>query len=102
MFNPAEFFPALAAHGLLKCAQYVPPSGPTWRFDVGFSRPDELLFGDQAQSTEYAIEYEAARAPQLDVDMVLTIDGVQFRVRSKPRAKGDGSFLMVELERVRR
>lgn len=101
MFNPGEFFPALAAHGLLRCAHYVPPSGPTWRFSVGFTRPDELLFSDQAQSTEYAIEYEAARAPALEPDILLTIDNVAYRVRSAPRAKGDGSFLMVMLERVR-
>lgn len=101
MFDPGEFFPALSAHGLLKCACYTPPSGPAWRFDVGFTRPDELLLSDQIQSTEYVIEYEAARAPQLDVDALLSIGDVVYRVRSKPRAKGDGSFLTAALERVR-
>lgn len=102
MFDPAEFFPALAAHGLLKCASYTPASGPTWRFPVGWTRPDELLFGDQAQSTEYLIEFEAAAAPALEVDMVLTIDGAQYRVRSPVRARGDGAFRVAELEKVRR
>jgi hypothetical protein len=101
MFNPAEFFPALAAHGLLRCAQYIPPSGPTWRFNVGWTQPDELMLTDKVQSTSYAIEYEVANAPALEVEMVLTIDAVQYAVRSKPRVRGDGAFAIVDLEKVR-
>lgn len=102
MFDPAEFFRAFSKHGLLRCAHYIPPSGPTYRFMVGWVRPDELLLSEQVQSTEYLIEYETAGAPVLEPDMRLTIDGEAYVVRAPPRARGDGSFTTATLAKVRR
>ena len=84
---------------MLNTAVYQPPHGVAVAFDVGFSRPDEVVLDGMVHTTDYSIEYQIA-----DIDLqrgnVLRIDGVDYKVRQTPKAKGDGTFCVAALERI--
>lgn len=68
-------------------------------FDVEFRRPDQVVLDGMVHSTDYSIEYQGTDA-QLKRGQVLRIDGVEYKVRQTPTAKGDGTFVIALLEKV--
>lgn len=98
-FDASVFWPAFQQAGMLDTAVYQPPHGVAVAFDVGFSRPDEVVLDGMVHTTDYSIEYQAADI-ELQRGNVLRIDGVDYKVRQTPKGKGDGTFYVALLERL--
>jgi hypothetical protein len=98
-FDASVFWPAFQQAGMLDVATYQPPNGVAKEFDVGFSRPDQVVLDGMVHTTDYSIEYQAADI-ELQRGYVLRIDGVDYKVRQTPAAKGDGTFYVAALEKV--
>lgn len=81
-FDPAVFWGAFAAAGMLKQAR-VAMSGCATEVVamVGWFAPD-TIFMDGAQSKQYLIEYQADDLPTLQPEDEMVIDGVLYRVRA--------------------
>ena len=98
-FDASVFWPAFKQAGMLDVAVHQPPNGVAVPFDVGFSRPDNVVLDGMVHTTDYSIEYQAT-----DIELrrgdVLRILGVDYKVRQTPTAKGDGSFYVAILETV--
>lgn len=98
-FGADVFWPAFKGAGMLDVAVHQPLNGVAVPFDVGFSRPDNVVLDGMVHTTDYSIEYQAA-----DIELrrgdVLRIGGVAYKIRQTPRAKGDGSFSIAMLEEV--
>jgi hypothetical protein len=99
-FGADVFWPAFKQAGMLDVAVYQPPNGVAVPFDVGFSRPDQVVLDGMVHTTDYSIEYQAADI-ELQRGYVLRIDGVDYKVRQKPQAKDDGTFYVASLEEVK-
>jgi hypothetical protein len=93
------FFPAFKNAGMLVEAVLTPPAGAQVAFDVDFRRPDQVLLDGMVHSTGYSIEYQAADVT-LKFGDILTLDGGAYKVNQPPSAKGDGYFVIAQLEKV--
>lgn len=101
MFDPALFFPAFQAHGLLASASFMLAGGQQVAdVPVGYWRPGESDL-DGVVFSDYEIEFETSRVTGLR-----TGNGVQvsqrgetrdFTVNESPKARGDGFFTRVKL-----
>jgi hypothetical protein len=100
VFDASVFWPAFKDAGMLNVAVYQPLNGVAVSFDVGFSRPDQVVLDGMVHTTDYSIEYQAADI-ELQRGYVLRIDGVDYKVRQTPAAKGNGTFYVAELEVVK-
>ncbi len=98
-WNSDVFFPAFKRAGMLSGAEYVPTSGPAVPFDVDFRRPDQVVLDGMVHTTDYSIEYQSADIT-LQRDDIVRVDGVTYKVRQTPAAKGDGTFVIALLEEV--
>lgn len=98
-FDPSVFFGAFKQAGMLVSASYQPSVGPLIEFDVGFTRPDQIVLDGVVHSTDYTIEYQRADVT-LKRDYLVTVDGGHYKVRQTPVAKGDGTFMRALLETV--
>lgn len=98
MFDPSVFMPAFRDAGMLVQAQRLARSTS---FDCGFLQPDELLFGTEVQSAQILIEFETAAAADLELGEELQIGEAFYIVRAPIKARGDGYFSAVQLERNR-
>jgi hypothetical protein len=99
-FDASVFWPAFKSAGMVDVAVHQPPNGVAVAFDVGFKRPDQVVLDGMVHSTDYSIEYQAADVVLQRGDVV-RIDGVDYKVRLKPEAKGDGTFYVASLEVVK-
>jgi hypothetical protein len=99
-FDSSVFWPAFKNGGMLDVAVYQPLNGVAVPFDVGFNRPDQVVLDGMVHTTDYSIEYQAADI-ELQRGYVLRIDGVDYKVRQTPTAKGDGTFYVAALEVVK-
>lgn len=84
---------------MLDIATFQPASGPAIDADVEFRRPDQVLLDGMVHSTDYSIEYLAADLPLKRNDLVQIL-GVAYKVRQTPIVKGDGTFVIAQLEKV--
>lgn len=100
MFDPAGFLAVFEAHGLATRAFRAHVFGDGG-FIVGFVQPDQLLFGDAVQTSQFEIEYTTNDAPALSQGTALRIDGRMYRVNQPPRKHGDGTFTRAALEEQR-
>lgn len=98
-FDPSVFWPAFKQAGMLDVATYQGPIGPALDFDVGFKRPDQVVLDGMVHTTDYSIEYMAS-AVELKRGFIITVEGVQYKVRQTPKANGDGEFVTALLETV--
>jgi hypothetical protein len=98
-FGEGIFWQAFKAAGMLFEAEYVPPAGPPVPFDVGYTRPDQIVLDGAAHTTDYTIEYQAADVT-LARHSVVRVDGMTFKVAEPPRARGTGEFFIAILERA--
>jgi hypothetical protein len=99
-FGADVFWPAFKQAGMLDVAVYQPLNGVAVPFAVGFNRPDQVVLDGMVHTTDYSIEYQAADI-ELQRGYVLRIDGVDYKVRQTPAAKGDGTFYVAALEVVK-
>lgn len=99
MFFANVFWQAFGDAGMLTPAEYLPPDGPPVPFDAGYTRPDEIVLGGVAHTTDYTIEYLAADVT-LARNALLRVDGQTFKVAEPPRARGGGEFFIAILEKV--
>lgn len=100
MFDPSGFMQTFEDHGLATRAFRATLPGSAG-FIVGFMRPEELILGEAVHTAQIEVEYATAEAPNLAMGEGLTIKGVSYRVRNKPRKQGDGTFSRAELEEAR-
>lgn len=98
-FAADVFWPAFKDAGMLDAAVCQPPNGVAVAFDVGFSRPDQVILDGMVHSTDYSIEYQGTDI-ELKRGYVLQILGDSYKVRQTPAAKGDGTFYVALLEKV--
>lgn len=98
-FGADVFWPAFKDAGMLEVAVHQPLNGVAVSFDVGFSRPDNIVLDGMVHTTDYSIEYQAADVGLKRGD-VLRILGVDYKVRQTPKAKADGSFFIAILDEV--
>lgn len=63
-------------------------------------QPTEDILGGRAQSNEYELTMPAAEFAGINRGDTLTIAGVSYRLREKPRLVGDGALKTLLLERV--
>lgn len=98
-WNSSAFWPAFKRAGMLDIATFQPLNGPAFDADVEFRRPDQVLLDGMVHSTDYSIEYQAADLPLKRGDMVQIL-GAAYKVRQTPAAKGDGTFVIAQLEKV--
>ena len=98
MFDPSVIWAAIAAVGMLKTAQVDGVADPV---QIGFETPDLLELGTQVTVAEYQMEYRAQDLPDLARGTELAIDGSRYRVRRPPRRKGDGYFMIADLEEIK-
>lgn len=100
MFDTSMFMQTFEAHGMAdRAVRASAPTGPG--FIVGFQRPEDLILGGDVHTANIEVEYTTADAPDLAAGEGLTIKGVAYRVRNKPRTTGDGTFSRAELEVTR-
>lgn len=66
---------------------------------VFLDMPDEIILGGGMTSTEYAITYAATKLTGLAEGESLTIEGVDYKVRSAPRRIEDGKMMRAMLSR---
>jgi len=98
-FGADVFWPAFRAAGMLERAEFHPASGSVVEFDVGFSRPDQVVLDGVALTTSYSIEYQASDVT-LARDSIVKVQGQSFKVSEPPRARGSGEFYIAYLERM--
>lgn len=103
-WDPSVLFPAAAAAGMLKSITVTLANGSQLpSFDAGFETPDVpfQLQDVKVQSSEYAIEYETAKAPGLAKNSKVLIDGQDYLVREPPSRVGDGFYSKAILTKVK-
>ncbi|MBY0237872.1 MAG: hypothetical protein K2X55_01010 [Burkholderiaceae bacterium] len=98
-WNPDVFFPAFKRAGMLNTAVLMPQTGPATEFDVDFRRPDQVVLEGMVHSTGYSIEYQAADVT-LNYGDTLVVAGTTYKVSQPPDVRGDGSFVIAQLEKV--
>ena len=98
-WDTARFWSAFQRAGMLDIATFQPASGPALDVDVEFRRPDQVLLDGMVHSTDYSIEYQAADLPFKRGDMVQIL-AAAYKIRQTPTAKGDGTFVIAQLEKV--
>jgi len=98
-FHAERFWSAFQGVGMLDEASYQPPVGDLVVFSGGFKRPDQVVLDGMVHTTDYSIEYMAS-AVELKRGFIITVDGVQYKVRQTPVGNGDGEFVTALLEKV--
>lgn len=94
MLTTDQFFAAFDRAGLLVMADWQPANGaPAQSAKVRFRSPDELLLGQMAVGTAYAIEYPVTSLVGLDENEIVTVAGTAYRVREKPLRKSNGAVM---------
>ena len=99
-FHAERFWSAFQGVGMLDEASYQPPVGDLVVFSGGFKRPDQVVLDGMVHTTDYSIEYLASDVT-LRQGFVLTIAGIQYKVRQTPLANEDGTFVTALLEKAR-
>ena len=95
-----QVYAAALSAGLLRDCRWHPADGsPSQTHAVGFTAPDDTVFGGLASSTDYQMSYPASVLKGLGPREAVEIDGVIYQVRST-RAVGDGSEMRAQLTRV--
>lgn len=84
---------------MLDEAIYLPAGGPGVTFDVGFSRPDQVVLDGAAHTTSYSIEYQASDVTLTRSSIVKVLGGT-YEVSEPPRARGSGNFFIAYLEKI--
>ncbi len=92
------FFEAFKSAGLLQACVYKPGTPAEKAFDAGWQQPDTLLLGDEAQASDYLLEFQTADLPTLRQGDAITVDGKPFTVRAPAQKKGDGYYSTVALK----
>jgi len=92
------FFAAFKSAGLLEPCVYKPGTPAEKGFDAGWQQPDSLFLGDEAQATDYLLEFQTADLPTLRQGDAITVAGVAFTVRAPAQKRGDGYFSTVALK----
>jgi hypothetical protein len=92
------FFEAFKSAGLLEPCVYKPGTPSEKTFDAGWQQPDNLFLGDEAQATDYLLEFQTADLPTLRNGDPITVAGVAFTVRAPAQKRGDGFFSSVALK----
>ena len=67
---------------------------------VLLEQPTEDILGGRAQSNEYEVQMPAAEFAGINRGDTISISGVTYRLREKPRLIGDGALKSLLLERV--
>lgn len=67
---------------------------------VLLEQPTEDILGGRAQSNEYEVTMPAAQFAGINRGDTISISGVTYRLREKPRLIGDGALKSLLLERV--
>lgn len=67
---------------------------------VLFDQPAEDILGGRAQSSEYEVTMPAGEFAGINRGDTITVGGVSYRLREKPRLVGDGALKSLLLERV--
>jgi hypothetical protein len=98
-FPTEVLFKAFKGSGMLEAAVYQPASGSPVPFDVQWVRPEQLLLGDQVQSTEYEIEFETASVPRIAKGVPIQVGATLYRARAPAQTQGDGYFSRCALEK---
>lgn len=101
MFDASFFMATFEDHGMATRAVRCNAPPGDLGFIVGFVRPEQLIFGDAVQTTQFEIEYVTRDAPDLAPGDGLTISNTLYRVHNMPRKQGDGTFTRAELEEAR-
>lgn len=99
VFGSDVFWPAFKAAGMLETAEFYPSPGTPVEFDVGFSRPDQIVLDGAAHTTRYSIEYQVSDVT-LARGSIVKILGETFEVLEPPRARGSGDFFIAYLEKI--
>ncbi|RZL33761.1 MAG: hypothetical protein EOP35_17160 [Rubrivivax sp.] len=94
------FFAAFKSAGLLEPCVYKPGTPAEKGFDAGWQRPDMLQLADEAQATDYLLEFQTADLPTLRNGDTITVAGASFSVRAPAQAHGDGFFSTVALKKA--
>ncbi|WP_457425667.1 head-tail joining protein [Roseateles sp. P5_E7] len=94
------FFAAFKSAGMLDPCFYKPGTIDEKGFDAGWQRPDVLLMADEAQATDYLLEFQTADLPTLRIGDPITVDGVAYIVRAPAQKGRDGFFSTVALKRT--
>lgn len=92
------FFAAFKSAGLLDPCVYKPGTVDEKSFEAGWQRPDMLLLADEAQATDFLLEFQTADLPALRIGDPITVDGVAFTVRALAMKGRDGFFSTVALK----
>lgn len=98
-FHAERFWSAFQGVGMLDEASYQPPVGDLVVFSGGFKRPDQVVLDGLVHTTDYSIEYMAS-VVELKRGFIITVDGMQYKVRQAPVGNGDGEFVTALLEKV--
>lgn len=98
-FPVEALFQAFQAAGMLVPAVFD-PSGQAKAFSVQWVKPEQLLLDDQAQSTEYTIEYETSAVPRIVKGTRVDVDGAAYRARAHAQQQGDGYFSRCHLDKA--
>lgn len=67
---------------------------------VLFDQPTEDILGGRAQSADYEVTLPAGEFPGINRGDTLTISGVSYQLREKPRLVGDGALKTLSVSKV--
>jgi hypothetical protein len=78
------------------------PSGgaPQKTADVILDEPDELVLGEQVIVSNRQITYASTDLAGLDEGETLTVDGMLYRVRERPKRIDDGRLMTALISKV--
>ena len=96
-----QHWAAFADAGMLALATSVDIGGTVYEnVYIGLTEPDEIFQETGTQHTHYQAEYQTTALPGLNVGDTITIDSVEYRVKTPPRLQRTGWYSLCDLERV--
>jgi hypothetical protein len=102
MLTAEKFFTAFDRAGMLQTVTWLPSNtlGPAFTGPARFKASDTDLLGGEQLSTDLSMTYPASQFGGLVAGEVVTIGGVEYRLRRDPESQLDGSVMMARLERL--
>lgn len=102
MLTAEKFFAAFDRAGMLKTVSWLPSNtlGPALTGQARFKASDTDILGGEQLSTDLTMTYPATQFASLTAGEVVTIEGVEYRLRRDPESQLDGSVKMARLERL--
>lgn len=99
MISTDKFFEAFSRAGFLKAISWTPSAGgATQTAQARFYTPDQVLL--DVMTPEYSIVYPSSQLVGLKSGEAITVAGVSYTVKEKPKKTGDGTLTRAPLSKV--